>query len=1172
MLEYNLIIRNVNDSTDSLSLPVIVYDYDSTKKNYETYPQKINKKYRLSINHTRYSLNTNMSITGSAYNEGILYSNDYDPGEWNNGGNNSGGNNYGGSPGNNNSGNEGGGTTTNGISIDKNPLIIDKNTSTAQVIVTVEGATNSEEGEIIFEIEDTSIIYEVRTSRQPTIPQKTTLILYSRGNIGNTNIIISSKKDNTKSATLLVKVVEDTSNVPEEPTTPTESIKLNNSNYILMDYTGGDYDFKLTANTDWKVKEYPNWVTLPDGDSGTSNTTSIKLSFDEYPGTNGMRMGYIIFEAKNNPSVTAKCMLVQEVNETDDTTITVIEGPENGQAVFHDTGAMLKLFINSSISWYIDYDDYAISLDTFIGGAGTTEVNGLIYRDTTTLLDCSFIRVNSLKNYLRRYTYELEFYNAYNLYKIMFPSTSSNPTLRNDDSVFNVLVASYVDWKLENIPYWINISPTSGGPGVNILTISTSNITGILDAEIKCISNEEEYPANEHILHLTTSGVFKANEAKYGFFNYTYMIFSEEIDIRTLKVFSNASWVILTDALGTDIQRNKEYVASLGWDNIGSGNKEIEINIGNLKGSYHIILYERIDNGNTYEVGNKLGSAYVVSLKNFGDAYNPHFMGRFYEDYNKYPSLYRGEPADRDDGRDVYKSISEYLTLDKYYIFVPREENTIQLNIYTDKFHWNADAPSWCSLSKTSGTGNDTITITVSENTSLDERYDAVKVYIMSDGMGINSAKSFHITQDSYITIDGLTPTLTLTPDTRTIGPYEFGTAFNVNTNLRRWSYKVEHDLGFSMHTTLDGKNRSTFVENIKGSKNIIVSFESTNEISTSNRVATFKVIPPEESGLSIQSATFIQEGNIYNYYVDLSLTNPDLSEFTFSDTRFFYSSGGVTNITMTAKVMKKNTQTNEVTEINGFTGPGVVLRCNKFISSSDQNDITTKQVIINPDNISDGQPAVFNIEGFSYSILIGNSSWKMSQVNSNGVTDIQANPITIGGTITDKIVGILDNISYPNLEFFPSGAGDEVYAQLTDISYKASKVQLPNSEYSNVLGIDDVLTGDRKHILPNSSTPTTWTYNIATGEENGGFIIFSKNYYNDSTLVIDTIKYGHPNEIENAETIYDKNTNNTTMYIEDGLDFMQTKYYILFYRMKTYVWKTPQIFNGTLYITSHFE
>ena len=32
MLEYNLVIRNINDSSDSLSLPVIVYDYDSSKK------------------------------------------------------------------------------------------------------------------------------------------------------------------------------------------------------------------------------------------------------------------------------------------------------------------------------------------------------------------------------------------------------------------------------------------------------------------------------------------------------------------------------------------------------------------------------------------------------------------------------------------------------------------------------------------------------------------------------------------------------------------------------------------------------------------------------------------------------------------------------------------------------------------------------------------------------------------------------------------------------------------------------------------------------------------------------------------------------------------------------------------------------------------------------------
>lgn len=529
---------------------------------------------------------------------------------------------------------------------------------------------------------------------------------------------------------------------------------------------GGTTDLeKFTININ--VKEYT-------GINGLRKGYIIFRPSKNYKYYNGGDVIFTIIQ-KMEESYTANQFYMSIVNNI----------PQKFSALNYNKGTTIQLKLNSPTKWYLSYKKYDgkypyMEATPSYGEPGENiPITLKIYKNsikTNTLSlnnlsnEISNINIRNSVNYLSS---ELTWFMFEKLIDFSFLGVLGGMNLTCDKTEFDCIVNSYIDWELLNIPSFIEVSQTSGTKGITIVHFSYPKIEkdsskNVIEYIITCHGTDSELYTNDSKITLRISQTYFEDKEYYIYTDYGSILIdntSENIT-KTIQIYSNTDWRIYMDIPTWDAGAWRTSGAS-DWpdcriksENLtlfsqveGNGNGEVTITMN--RNESHL-YYVHIDINGYYNSNDGLFYNYTradVSPYNFTPSYRnliilasiPWFYGEsapvicdngarrkynfFNEKYyiNNNYLLYNENPLNLDYTSTVSFNENSIIELNKYYVTIDKKSQSINLNIISDT-DWIIDIPSWCSVSKFNGGGNDTITITIEENNSNEIRCDVINV------------------------------------------------------------------------------------------------------------------------------------------------------------------------------------------------------------------------------------------------------------------------------------------------------------------------------------------------------------------------------------------------------------------------------------------------------------
>ncbi|MBP3517171.1 MAG: hypothetical protein J6K31_01945 [Parabacteroides sp.] len=176
------------------------------------------------------------------------------------------------------------------------------------------------------------------------------------------------------------------------------------------------------------------------------------------------------------------------------------------------------------------------------------------------------------------------------------------------------------------------------------------------------------------------------------------------------------------------------------------------------------------------------------------------------------------------------KGCNENLSVSSNYFSISPENKSYNFIIYTN-LSWEASSDqSWCVLSSSSGNGENTLSFTVSENTTNQERKAIVKV------------KSGSLTQEITIVQQSKSATLSVSTNT-----------FSVNADRNTYNFSITSNIDWTITSDQSWCTPSIAA----GSNNQTVSFVVSENTSTQERTAMISI----KAGTLFQHITVTQTG-----------------------------------------------------------------------------------------------------------------------------------------------------------------------------------------------------------------------------------------------------------------------------------------------------------------------
>lgn len=402
MREYNLIVQNNSNPSETLSVPVIIYDYDSSKSNYETYIALTTKKYKLRINHSRFNSTVSANISGNVLKESILIS-DYNPDEWNNGGS-SGGTNYGGSGsssgnggsssssgggssssgGSGGSSSGGGGSSSSGGGTSTNHYIKIVGNAHSYISATTTSVNISVKANVKWKVSDKPDWVNFDKTTGGTANTETTTsvtINFSayEGSNGRREAYIRFIENNNESGVgVTYNITQYDINEPSE--NASLSVYSGPDSGSTINNTGAEVIALLNSNTRWVINEFGDAISEPYSGSGNSNLdVVIYQNTLAYSVTSGISVKSL----KNNKVFDSLSWTAPKGGELSNYEIQHFSS--NFSLSFTGNPGYFSMCLQSHVPWEItSYPDW-ISLSPLSGSAGEYIIGGYFGGSDTSL-------------------------------------------------------------------------------------------------------------------------------------------------------------------------------------------------------------------------------------------------------------------------------------------------------------------------------------------------------------------------------------------------------------------------------------------------------------------------------------------------------------------------------------------------------------------------------------------------------------------------------------------------------------------------------------------------------------------------------------------------------------------------------------------------------------------
>ena len=514
-----------------------------------------------------------------------------------------------------------------------------------------------------------------------------------------------------------------------------------------------------STQTSWRFENAIDWVSISPTSGSTSASVAVNVS--ENKSGDDARVGVFYFKSNMSEwnyeapvSITqsgTQPVITLSKNEVDFT------GASNSETI--NVSANCSWTVTSESDWLsVTNTDNSITLK-----ATSNETND--YRSTTIKVSHTGTRNTSESITVRQAPASI---------------TASTEALdfTNSASKVDITINSEASWTATTSSSWIEINPTTGTAGTSVMTVSiaentsTNNRTGYV---ILTIGNKERIQ-----IPIRQDGIFIKVDNTSLTFKAAGETLSISINSNTNWKFKNCpSWIQLSQSSG----KGNVDVTITANDNPSTNQRSGEI----------IITQDGMDIGATLTITQK-GKTLDVSPQSlsFGDTPSSSSINISADDSweikndNNWisitPSSGKGNATitvsvtdnELEESRQgtisvsmldktIYVSISQTarvfsVDIDKADLIFPASGGDISFNI-TSNTNWTlSDYPSWLTLSKTSGKGNQEIKATASENPNVTERTGSITLGI--DGKDEN--KTINVTQQGK-TFDITPTTLTFT-------------------------------------------------------------------------------------------------------------------------------------------------------------------------------------------------------------------------------------------------------------------------------------------------------------------------------------------------------------------------------------------------------------------------